>query len=101
MRVIWFPLILVVIAAALAGCAADKQWMKVGESYTTAEFRRDYAECSKTKSGELNEDCLRARGWVDMSPTKADRAADAPPPAPTSPKYQNPNTMTRPSGLAR
>jgi hypothetical protein len=101
MRVIWFPLTLVVIAAALAGCAADKQWMKVGESYTTAEFRRDYAECSKTKSGELDEDCLRARGWVDMSPTKADRAANAPPPAPTSPKYQNPSTTTRPSGLVR
>ena len=100
MRVIWFPLTLGVIAAAVAGCAADKQWMKVGESYTTAEFRRDYAECSK-KSGELDEDCLRARGWVDMSPTKADRAANAPPAAPTSPKYQNPNSTTRPSGVTR
>ena len=101
MRVIRFPLTLVVIAAALAGCAAEKQWMKVGEPYTTAEFRRDYSECSKTKSGELDEDCLRARGWVDMSPSKADRAANAPPAVPTSPKYQNPNTTTRPSGVAR
>jgi hypothetical protein len=34
---------LLVAAAALAGCASDKQWMKVGEPYTTAEFRRDHA----------------------------------------------------------
>jgi hypothetical protein len=80
-----------VVAGLLAGCAGpDKQWMKVGESYSTAEFRRDYAACSK--SGRLDEDCLRARGWVDMSPTKADRAADAPPPPPVSPKYQNSGT---------
>jgi hypothetical protein len=97
MRIIWFPLALVVIAAALAGCAVEKQWMKVGESYTTAEFQRDYAECSKTKSGELTDDCMRARGWVDMSPTKADRAANAPPPAATSPKYQNPGTTRAPA----
>jgi hypothetical protein len=67
------------LAAALAGCAADKQWMKVGDSYTTAEFRRDYAECSR-KTGRLDEDCLRAKGWVDVKPSKGDRAADAPPP---------------------
>ena len=100
MRIIWFPLTLVVIVVALAGCAADKQWMKVGEAYTTAEFRRDYAECSK-KSGELDEDCMRARGWVDMSPTKADRAANAPPPAPASPKYQNPNATKSSSPFTR
>lgn len=95
MRVIRFPLTLVVIAAAIAGCAVDKQWMKVGEPYTTAEFRRDYADCSKTKSGNLDEDCMRSKGWVEMKASKADRAADAPPAAPVSPKYQNPNTTTR------
>jgi hypothetical protein len=71
----------IVFAAALAGCAVDKQWMKVSEPYTTAEFRRDYAECSK-KSGDLDESCMRARGWVEMKPSKGDRAADAPPPPP-------------------
>jgi hypothetical protein len=68
-------------AAALGGCAEQKQWMKVGQSYTTEEFRRDYADCSKVKS-KLDEDCLRSRGWVDMKPSRADRAADAPPPTP-------------------
>lgn len=80
------------IAGLAAGCAADKQWMKVGQPYTTAEFRRDYADCSK--SGRLDEECLRARGWVDMAPSKADRAADAPPAAPTAPKYSTPSIRT-------
>ena len=73
-------------AMAVGGCYTEKQWMKVGEPYTTAEFRRDYAECSKTKSGNLDDDCMRARGWVEMKPSKGDRAADTPP-APTNPKY--------------
>jgi hypothetical protein len=61
--------------------------MKVGESYTTAEFRRDHADCSKT--GTLNEDCLRGRGWVEMKPSRGDRAADTPPLAPAAdPKYR-------------
>jgi hypothetical protein len=84
-----FRLALFVVAAALAGCAAEKQWMKVGEPYTTAEFRRDYADCSKTKDGTLDDECMRAKGWVDMKPSKGDRAADTPPPAQVSPKYQN------------
>jgi hypothetical protein len=80
MPIIRYPMALLVAAAALAGCAADKQWMKVGEPYTTAEFRRDYTEC--TKRNGLDEDCLRARGWVDMKPSKGDRAADTAPPIP-------------------
>jgi hypothetical protein len=87
MRAIWRSLCLLVVAAAIAGCAAEKQWMKVGEPYTTAEFRRDYADCSKAK-GRLDEDCMRARGWVDMKPSKADRAADAPPPIPENPRLR-------------
>ena len=82
MRIPRLPGALLLVAATLTGCAAEKQWMKVGEPYTTAEFRRDYAECSKTKNDELDEECLRARGWVDMKPSKADRTADTPPPHP-------------------
>ena len=82
MRTLRLPLALLVVAAALAACATEKQWMKVGEPYTTAEFRRDYADCSKTKNGNLDEECLRGRGWVDMKPSKGDRAADSPPPPP-------------------
>jgi hypothetical protein len=68
-------------AVVLAGCAHDeRQWLKVNESYTTAEFRRDYAACSK--SGTLDETCLRSRGWVDVKPSRGDRAADTPPPPP-------------------
>ena len=74
---------LLIAAATLAGCASqEKQWMKVGQSYTTTEFRRDHAECS-AKGSKLDDDCMRARGWVDVKPSKGDRAADTPaaPPA--------------------
>ena len=74
--------VLALATLVLGGCEAPKQWMKVSEPYTTAEFRRDYAECSKTKSGDLDENCMRSRGWVEMKPSKADRAADNPPPPP-------------------
>jgi hypothetical protein len=52
----------------LAGCASEpeRQWMKVGQPYTTAEFRRDVAAC--TRDGRLDEACLRQRGWVDVTP---------------------------------
>ena len=62
------------VVVAVAGCETEKQWMKVGEPYTTNEFRRDYSECSKT--GRLDEECMRGRGWVEMKPSKGDRASD-------------------------
>ncbi|HEV8586611.1 MAG TPA: hypothetical protein VGT02_16710 [Methylomirabilota bacterium] len=74
--------LLLAAVAALAGCASDKSWMKVGEPYTTAEFRKDYADCSKTRNGKLDEECLRGRGWVEMKPSRGDRAADTPPTPP-------------------
>ena len=82
-------LFVVGVAVAGAGCDADKQWMKVTESYTTAEFRRDYAECSK--SGRLDDDCMRARGWVEVKPSKGDRAVDSARP----PQYSPPPRTTR------
>jgi hypothetical protein len=83
---------LVIVAVALvgAGCEPDKQWMKVNESYTTTEFRRDYTECSK--GGRLDEDCMRARGWVEVKPSKGDRAADTPRPGS---QYSPPPRTTR------
>ena len=58
----------VIACAALvsAGCAsgAEVEWMKVGQPYTAAEFRRYYSDCDKT--GKL-EDCLRGRGWVSVT----------------------------------
>ena len=56
---------------ALAGCGSSddtREWMKVNQSYTVQEFRRDHAECSK--SGKLDEVCMRERGWVDVSARK-------------------------------
>ena len=55
----------------MAGCtsSADVEWMKVGQPYTAADFRRDYTACDKT--GKL-DDCMRARGWVSVTaPTTA------------------------------
>jgi hypothetical protein len=83
-------LIVVGVVVAGAGCEAEKQWMKVSEPYTTAEFRRDYAECSK--SGRLDEDCMRARGWVDMKQSKGDRAADT---QSSTPQKYSPPPKTR------
>ena len=70
------------IALVAAGCssAADVEWMKVGQPYTAADFRRDYKECDKT--GNL-DDCLRARGWVSVT-------------APTTPKQTGTDMRTGP-----
>jgi hypothetical protein len=67
-------------ALILVGCSsgAELEWMKVGQPYTAAEFKRDYSQCDKT--GKL-EDCLRARGWVSVT-------------APTAPKQTAPEMRT-------
>ena len=67
-------------ALVIAGCstAAEVEWMKVGQPYTAAEFRRDYSECDKT--AKLDE-CLRSRGWVSVT-------------APTAPKQTAPEMRT-------
>ena len=53
------------IAASACSLAPDKQWLKPGQTYTVAEFRRDEAAC--TKDRKLDEDCMRQRGWVALS----------------------------------
>ena len=57
-----------VAVASLAGCGTedDRQWMKINERYTAADFRRDLTAC--TKNGTLNDDCMRAHGWVALTP---------------------------------
>ena len=73
----------------LIGCssAPDIEWMKVGQPYTAAEFRRDYAACDKTSN---LEECLRGRGWVSVT-------------APTAPKQAAPEMRVPPgsTGLGR
>jgi hypothetical protein len=70
------------IGFVVVGCSqsADVQWMKVGQSYTAAEFRKDYTECDKTS--QLDE-CMRNRGWVSVT-------------APTTPKPTGPDMRTAP-----
>lgn len=66
-------LFVILVLAGLWGCAREpeRQWMKIGKPYSMAEFERDKAECTREK--KLDFDCMRARGWLDVSP-------DRPPP---------------------
>ena len=60
-------LLAVGVALLFGACASDeKEWMKLGSEYTVAEFRRDYAACSK--GGSLDEGCMQGKGWVGVSP---------------------------------
>ena len=57
----------------IGGCTAsdDREWMKVNQPrWTTQEFVRDHKECSR--AGKLDEPCMRQRGWVPVTPSKAD-----------------------------
>jgi hypothetical protein len=64
-------------ALALGGCASEERdWMKVDQKYTVAEFRRDYAACSP--GGKLDESCMRSKGWVAVSPGGAVQKAAEP-----------------------
>jgi hypothetical protein len=74
-----FGLVIVVSAVTLSGCAAsdDREWMKVNQRYTKEEFQRDHRECSR--KGDLDEACMRQRGWVAVNPT---RSAGPKPPDP-------------------
>ncbi len=60
------------------GCATTEEplWYKPGKEYTTAEFNRDRDTCTKEK--KLDHECMKARGWVPVSP-------DRPAPTPTTP----------------
>jgi len=65
------------LAVVAAGCGTDqREWMKVDQKYTTEEFRRDYDQCSV--KGILDEDCMKARGWVTVSPPKSEQKKDDP-----------------------
>jgi hypothetical protein len=78
--------ILLAVALAVAACSSgrDVEWLKVNQKYTTAEFRRDYAECEK--SGKLDE-CLQSRGWVSVTAPNI--------PKPTAPEMRKPTAPGR------
>lgn len=48
--------------------ADDSLWYKPGGNYTTAEFNRDRDGCMKDK--KLDRECLKAKGWVPVSPDR-------------------------------
>jgi len=65
------------IAIVAYGCGSDeREWMKLDERYTIAEFRRDLSEC--TVKGTLDEECMKARGWVSVAPPKAEQKKEDP-----------------------
>ena len=79
--------LLALALGAVSACASSpsdkREWMKVNEKYTGDEFRRDVATCSK--SGVLDDACMRARGWVDVSSQKIEKAPES-----TKPTYAPP-----------
>ena len=78
-------ILLALSTAGLAGCGAhdDREWMKVNQQYTTAEFQRDHKQCSK--KGDLDDACMRERGWVPVHPSKSE--AQPHPDATRRPRY--------------
>jgi hypothetical protein len=65
------------IAVVVSGCGSgDREWMKVDGQYTTAEFRRDLSAC--TVKGALDEECMKARGWVAVAPPKTEPKKEDP-----------------------
>jgi hypothetical protein len=66
----WIVLLLGLGALSLAGCSAhdEREWMKVDRRYSNEDLQRDYRDCSRR--GDLDDACMRQRGWIPMSPTK-------------------------------
>jgi len=70
-------LAMLLVALAMSACGSDThEWMKLDQTYTTAEFRRDLQEC--TVKGKLDDDCMKARGWVAVTPPKAEQKKEDP-----------------------
>lgn len=71
------------LLASVYGCASTEEplWYKPGGNYTTAEFNRDRDACTRDK--KVDPECLKAKGWVTVSP---DRPAPTPPPPQQRPR---------------
>jgi len=67
MRWSWTLPALLLALSALGGCVTDeREWMKLNERYTVAEFQRDREAC--TTKGKMDDTCMRNRGWVAVNP---------------------------------
>jgi hypothetical protein len=72
-------LLLVLSVLALSGCFSEtRDWMKIDQRYTTKEFQRDYRACERSR--EVDEPCMRARGWVPVNPAKSEATPSTPDP---------------------
>lgn len=62
--------LLVLLLGGTFGCALsdERLWYKPGGNYTTAEFNQDRDACTRDK--KLDEECLKAKGWVAVSPDR-------------------------------
>jgi hypothetical protein len=71
-----YRLVLIGIVLGTAACSGtdSRQWMKVDQRYTTAEFQRDYAECSASKT--LDDTCMKNRGWIEVNRSKSEQDQD-------------------------
>jgi hypothetical protein len=67
------------LALSLGACSLDpeKQWYKPAGNYSTAEFDRDSKAC--TKNRQLDEECLKQRGWVPLSGDIVRKVQEKPP----------------------
>lgn len=75
-------LLLPVAALVLAACSSsepEKQWYKPSVDYTAADFERDRVACTDKKK-ELDEECMKQRGWLSLG---GDIAPSVKPPDPT------------------
>lgn len=73
-------LLLVLSVLVLSGCFSEKRdWMKIDQKYTKEEFQRDYRKC-ELGGKEVDEPCMRERGWVPVNPAKSEAAPPTPGP---------------------
>ncbi len=74
----FIALIALCVALALGACASEdsKEWMKLDGRATEVDLKRDYTACSK--GGKLDEECMRGKGWLAVSPGVTDQKAVAP-----------------------
>jgi hypothetical protein len=84
-----YCLVLVIVASLIpVGCSSerDRQWYKPGANYTVTEFNRDRDECTP-KKGDLDEQCMKQRGWVPLTSDRAPTADPRPAQGPRGPRY--------------
>ena len=94
MRTLIPALSLSAVILILGGCGffssePERQWYKPSGRYTEDEYKRDKVAC--TKSGKLDLDCMKAKGWVyfsaDTPPSVSPPSSGSQVPIPGKPGY--------------